>query len=232
MKEFDKQWNMKHERMVEFKRQNGHFAVPARCELDKSLGKWVHAQRGIHVNNKMRLDRKRVLDKIGFAWTVERATDTDDKRWHKQHEKLVKFQRKKGNCLVPRRCDQDKTLGQWVSDQRTSHKNNKIRLDQKTILDDIGFAWKDDGPYDDFWHQQCKKLVKFEPKNGNCLVAAMTAQARQVSWEVGLHAADPPRQEHNATGPKGIPGQNWVRLEESCYPCNQLFHHKCKGLVI
>jgi hypothetical protein len=35
---------------------------------DKSLGLWVMHQRTNHAKNKMRPDRKELLDQIGFAW--------------------------------------------------------------------------------------------------------------------------------------------------------------------
>jgi hypothetical protein len=44
--------------------------VPHKYEQDKSLGQWVDKQRRNHVKNKMRLDRKSLLDKIGFVWKV------------------------------------------------------------------------------------------------------------------------------------------------------------------
>jgi hypothetical protein len=34
----DKKWNMKHEQLVEFKRNNGHCMVPFKHQQDKSLG--------------------------------------------------------------------------------------------------------------------------------------------------------------------------------------------------
>jgi hypothetical protein len=42
--------------------------VPHRYEQDKSLGKWVSKQRNIYKNNKLGLDRQRILEEIGFAW--------------------------------------------------------------------------------------------------------------------------------------------------------------------
>jgi hypothetical protein len=65
-------------------------------------------------------------------------------------------------------------LEQWVRTQRKSHTKNKIRLDRKKILDEIGFAyWKAEGadnfkPYDKLWHQQYDKAL------GNSLVRSGT----------------------------------------------------------
>jgi hypothetical protein len=143
MTERDKLWHQQYEQLVEFQRTNGHCLVPIKkYEQDKSLGLWVMNQRNVHKNNTMRPDREGLLDEIGFAWKAEGATNTNDKLWLEQYEKLVEFKRKTGHCLVPRRYEQDKSLGTWVSKQWTFHKKNKMRPDRKDLLDKIGFAWK------------------------------------------------------------------------------------------
>jgi hypothetical protein len=138
--------------------------VSFKCQQDKSLGQWFDKQRNSHDNDNLRFDRKRLLDEIWFVWK--------GKGWHQQHEKLVEFKRKHGHCAVPRGCKQDKSLGDWVNKQRTSHKNNKIRPDQKTILDEIGFTSKAERSLnfiqqDKLWHQQHEKLVVFKRKKAN-----------------------------------------------------------------
>jgi hypothetical protein len=141
----DKLWHRQHEKLVEFKRNKGHCVVPDGYEHDKSLGRWVSKQRKNHKNNKIRPDRKRILDEIEFVWKDEGTGynfKPDDKLWHQQHEKLVEFKRKMGHCKVPQQYEQDKSLGRWVATQRTFHKDDKLRLDRKELLDNIGFAWK------------------------------------------------------------------------------------------
>jgi hypothetical protein len=178
MTEHDKKWNMQCEQLVEYKRINGHCMVPRQYEHDKSLGIWVNTQRKNHNNNKIRLDRKIILNEIGFVWTFERAhQNCDDKIWHQQCKKIVEFKRKNGHCMVPQRNKGDASLGRWVLTQRKVHTKNKLRLDRKTILDEIGFAWKADRtltffkPDDKLWHQQYKKLVEYKRKNGHCKVS-------------------------------------------------------------
>jgi hypothetical protein len=140
----DKKWNMNYEKFVAFKRTNGHCMVPNKNKEDKSLWNWVCKQRTFHNNNEIRLDRKTILDKIGFAWKDDNAPTfkPDDKLWHQQYEKLVEFKRISGHCMVPCEYEQDKSLGRWVRTQRRNHNNNNLRLDRKDLLDKIGFAWK------------------------------------------------------------------------------------------
>jgi hypothetical protein len=162
MTKHDKKWNMKYEQLVDFKRRKGHCLVPYNYEQDKPLGQWVRNQRSFHKNNKIRLDRRTFLDKIGFAWKYDgtQTMNQHDKLWHQQYAKIVEFKRKNGHCLVKICYEQDKSLAHLVSTQRTSHINGKLRLDRKRLLDEIGFAWgawKDDtqtmNQYDKLWYQ-------------------------------------------------------------------------------
>jgi hypothetical protein len=165
----DPQWNKQYQKLVEFQRNNGNCIVPQKYQEDASLGLWVRTQRRSHSNSKLRLDRKVLLDEIGFAWNVNQT-------WHRQYEKLVAFQRKNGNCLVARGYKENASLGVWVNKQRQLLTNNKLRLDRKDLLNKIGFVWKAPGVAannknnDKTWQQQFEKLVEFKQKNGHCLV--------------------------------------------------------------
>jgi hypothetical protein len=93
----------------------------------------------------MRPDRKKFLDELGFEWKADgafRNFKPDDKLWHQQYEKLLEYKRINGNCKVPIRYEQHKSLGKWVSTQRTYHKDCKLRQDRKELLEEIDFAWK------------------------------------------------------------------------------------------
>jgi hypothetical protein len=144
--ELDKQWNMRYEKLVDFKQKNGHCLVPRLYMQDKPLGEWVSKQRTVHNNNKMRLDRKGILDEVGFAWKGDPAHNFNVyvQLWHQQYEHLVEFKRKNGHCMVPFKYEQNKSLGRWVAKQRMYYRNNKMRLERKRLLDEIGLASKDD----------------------------------------------------------------------------------------
>jgi hypothetical protein len=178
MTEFlNKQWNKQYERLVEFKRNHGHCVVPFRYEEDLSFWKWVDNQRTAQTNKKLRADRKELLEKLDFVWRVDKSVP-----WNKQYEKLVAFQRKNGNCLVPTQYPEDTPFGSWVASQRRYHGNNKIRPGQKELLDKIGFVWKATGVVANYknneknWQQQYEQLVEFKRKNGHCLVPSKYQQ--------------------------------------------------------
>jgi hypothetical protein len=69
--------------MVEFKRMNGHCLVPQKNS--SSLEIWVAKQRARHAKNKMRPERKKILDELDFCWNAEdplvaRSSTTDVRR--------------------------------------------------------------------------------------------------------------------------------------------------------
>jgi hypothetical protein len=65
-----------------------------------------------------------------------------NKRWNKQYEKLVKFKRKRGHCIVPKRYPQDLSLGKWVGTQRSNHAKNTMPQARTNLLNKLGFVWK------------------------------------------------------------------------------------------
>jgi hypothetical protein len=77
-----KLWNQQYEKLVEFQRTNGHCKVSSIYEQDRSLGIWVLRQRRNNRNNKLRRDRKELLDQLKFNWKAgdalaARASTTD-----------------------------------------------------------------------------------------------------------------------------------------------------------
>jgi mRNA-degrading endonuclease RelE of RelBE toxin-antitoxin system len=174
MTELDKLWNQQYEKLVEYKRKNGDCIVPQRYEQDKSLGHWVTSQRKCHTKNKLRQDRKHLLEELKFVWKAE-GVDNNERKWNQQYAKLVEYKRKHGDCIVPQRYEQDKSLGQWVTSQRHSHTKNKIRQDRKDLLEGLEFVWKSESSsnnntFDKNWHQHYEKLLEYKRKNGHCLV--------------------------------------------------------------
>jgi hypothetical protein len=149
-------WKNQYDKLVEFKRKNGHYLLPNKYQEDTSLGNWVHLQRHLHVKNKLQLDGKGLLDDIGFVWRVDKSTHgiSTMKRWSSINAKMAivschKFTRK------------TRLLGFGLI---TSAKISKC--DYKELLDDIGFVWRVEKHAP--WEEQYEKLVP----------------GRHVSWEV------------------------------------------------
>jgi hypothetical protein len=86
MTEIGKLWHQQCQKLVEFKRNNGHCMVPNKHEQDTSLGCWVRNQRRTNANNKMRPCQKVLLDELEFVWNFDESRESN---WKTQHESLL-----------------------------------------------------------------------------------------------------------------------------------------------
>jgi hypothetical protein len=62
----EQRWEYCFQKLLEFKKKNGHCNVPIRLKEDPSFGDWVYRQREERRN--LRTDRKKRLTEIGFNW--------------------------------------------------------------------------------------------------------------------------------------------------------------------
>ena len=63
-------WEEMYQRLVAYKKEHMDVNVPKRYKKDPQLGDWVGTQRKVYKNKKMTKEHKRLLDSIGFAWSV------------------------------------------------------------------------------------------------------------------------------------------------------------------
>lgn len=66
----DVQWNRMFDKLLAFKKKNGHCHVPTLWRDDVHLSNWVANQRHRHRMGMLAPDRAKRLDAIGFAWAV------------------------------------------------------------------------------------------------------------------------------------------------------------------
>lgn len=110
------QWNLQYKKLLEFRRKNGHCDVPPRYSKDKTLGFWVNAQRRLYKIRTLSKEKIIKLDKLKFNWNPVES------QWNLQYQKLLKYKKRHGDCLVPSRYERDKSLPSWVMHQRQFYK--------------------------------------------------------------------------------------------------------------
>ena len=81
----ERKWHEQYKKLVEYRQDNGSSIVPFRYEQDKAFGRWANKQRARHASNDLRVDRKELLDKIGFFdcqsnTITSYSSDTDNVR--------------------------------------------------------------------------------------------------------------------------------------------------------
>lgn len=97
----------------------------------------------------------------------------EENRWQKKYNELKNFKKEHGNCLVPNRYSQNKSLGFWVSTQRYQRKLMKNKApslmtpEREAKLDSLGFAWFTNDPNHTPWENNFFQLVQYIKKHGH-----------------------------------------------------------------
>mmetsp|Transcript_16268 Transcript_16268/g.23964 ORF Transcript_16268/g.23964 Transcript_16268/m.23964 type:complete len:347 (-) Transcript_16268:82-1122(-) len=122
------------------------------------------------------------------AWTAEKwKSGENEARWMTKFELLKQYKAKHGDCLVRKR---DKTLGQWVYDQRKHYrllkegKKAKISQDRIDMLESIGFAWssmsKHFVKYDKLWMSKFEEFKRFMEVKQNAFQQIVPEKGTQL----------------------------------------------------
>ena len=151
-------WEEMFERLVQFHKAHSHCNVPQDWEKDFRLGAWVNKQRRNWKLGRLSVERKNLLDGLGFVWTPI------DHAWESRFQELVRFKEKHGHCRVPQRWKDNPKLGLWVAVQRRFKSRNKLPPEVVHRLDNIGFIWD---PHQAAWEEMFGELVAFHRANGH-----------------------------------------------------------------
>jgi hypothetical protein len=172
----ERAWNEFFQRLKAYRREYLDCCVPQGFKEDPALGKWVSTQRALDKRGKLPAHRKEKLESVKFTWSInasqsKRDTSTEDAKWFAQYNVLVEFHKKHGHCLVTVSYEQDKSLGIWVTTQRTVNQEGRMRPDRFQLLEDIEFVWKVDvadpeaSLHQRHWDEMYQNLVEFQENN-------------------------------------------------------------------
>jgi superfamily II DNA or RNA helicase len=131
---YDEAWETQFQKLKEFQKQYGHCRVPT--SWDDRLNRWVLTNRQSKKKGELSTERLDRLKQLGFIWEAHQQT------WETQFEKLLTYRKEHGDCLLPDKWVTDKTLANWVGNQRQRRKNETINGDRIRRLDEIGFVWE------------------------------------------------------------------------------------------
>jgi hypothetical protein len=134
-------WDTMYEQLVKFRQEHSHTEVPRR--ENATLAGWCLKQRGKMRQNKLPPDRRGRMEEIGFNF--ELLSEKNERIWNAKLERLKKYKRKHGNCLVPSRVGsnhvEDAVLSIWVRHQRTGYKRGTLSKHRIETLEGVGFVW-------------------------------------------------------------------------------------------
>ena len=155
--------------LLAYKKEHGHVLVPYNYKTSDGfgLGRWVRDQRSAERLDKLGQDEKHRLEQVGFVWMTRHAKHT----WEQSFQKLLAYKKEHGHVLVPYNY---KTLdgfglGQWVNNQRSAERLDKLGQDKKHQLEQVGFVWMTRHAKHT-WEQSFQKLLAYKKEHGNVLV--------------------------------------------------------------
>jgi hypothetical protein len=172
----ERQWNENFKKLTAYQQEYLDCCVPFHYKQDPELGTWVATQQSWHARGRIRPDRQRQLESIGFTWSRPKEIPQDsseaDKKWLKNYSKLVDVSREHGHCIVPNDYEKDEYLCHWVNAQHICHAQDILSPHRKVLLDEIGFVWRVDNTdaHASLSQQRCdgtcERRVQFKEANG------------------------------------------------------------------
>jgi hypothetical protein len=177
----DERWREMYEKLKAYNENYGHCKVPTEANAkdpDQSvLGSWVTTQR--QIRDRMPQSRKDLLDELGFLWVAD--------NWDTMYEQLVKFKQEHGHTDVP---GNKSSLDQWCRKQRAKMRQNKLPLERRDRMEEIGFNIELKCEKDErTWNAKLQRLKEYKRKHGDCLVPSGNASNRvedlELSYWVG-----------------------------------------------
>lgn len=161
-------WNERYKELQSYRDINQNCLVSRNSKEHPTLARWVSKQRSAKSEGRLSSDRIKKLEDIGFSWSI----------WDDRYQKLVEYQKKHHDCLVPYDWD-DKILATWVITQRQSRAQGG--LDSKKIkkLENIGFTWD---ARQAKWQANFNKLSAYKEKHKDCLVPRSWHDKKLATW--------------------------------------------------
>ena len=141
-----------YQRLIELKKEHDDSTkVPRNYENDQKLGKWVANQRQANTNKTLLHDCCAFLDSIDFDWgSGKRTWEITD--WMETYQRLLTYKKQHNNPNVPSIFKEDPT-------QRDTYKNKIVLKDRVSLLDSIGFEWRQD---DSAWMEMYEQLTTYK----------------------------------------------------------------------
>jgi len=156
-----------YQRLVAYKKEHKDTNIPQKYKEDPQLGHWVANKRVAHSDKKLKEERKRLLNSIGFAWELSTKNKA---QWEEMYQRLVAFKKEHKHTMVPKKYNEDPYLGRWVYTQRAARRNKTMTEERKCLLNSIGFLWASLTINKAQWEEMYQRLVAFKKEHKHTMV--------------------------------------------------------------
>ena len=154
----DSKWTARYDELVAFKRQHGHTDVPPKT--NRQLARWIAYQRDDKFG-RLTKERALKLHKLGVK------LQSREEAWSERYNELVLYQRRHGDCLVPREYWEAPKLRKFVDVQRQMIQLGTLKPDRLKLLNDIGFCRN---ARESRWQMRFEELTQYWQEHGHCEV--------------------------------------------------------------
>jgi len=167
-------WRVGLQKLSEFVHNKGHTKIPHKYVTEDGfkLGIWTRNQRGFFSRGELSEEHQKILEKIqGWYWNQH------DTQWLKRLEYLLRYIRRNGNTLVPKKYVEEDgyKLGLWVMSQRERYKHKRLSAKRRQILEGLpSWTWAfrgNAGKPTAKWYKGLEYLKEYIKNNGNPLVS-------------------------------------------------------------
>ncbi|PRY01205.1 helicase associated protein [Pontibacter ummariensis] len=226
------QWEEFFLQLITFRQKHGHCRVPGK---KGKLASWVERQRTARTNGRLRPEREKRLDEIGFTWNFEHIRK---RNWEERYRQLRAYKQQYGHCFVPANCRENKTLGVWVVSQRWLESKGKLSADKLEKLNELGFVWSKDtqdqlkAVYDTQWEASFEKLKAYRQAHGtyqvslkiNAVLQRWTSWQRMLFYEEKL-SADRIDKLNKIGFPWSVQKEYWMKMYNALVDYRKRFGH-------
>jgi superfamily II DNA or RNA helicase len=162
---FEERWMFNYNLLKEYMNNNND-KIPINnyiTECGTKLGNWVSRQRIDYKNNKLDIEKIKLLNEnSNWIW------DIDEEQWNSKYKLLIDYVNHYKK--LPSKSNMDgkyNRLGDWVNTQKQYKKNNKLDYSKIILLEKIkGWKWSESSPKKlDSWIDYYDILKKYVDKN-------------------------------------------------------------------
>jgi superfamily II DNA or RNA helicase len=166
-------WEDRLAEVAEFVAKHGHCKIPIPYPENPRLGTFVNDTRSQGKRGLLSAERIAKLDKLGFMWRGAKKVMVDGTSdpWRTRFADLLRYKEVHGNCDVPMKGEENKELGNWVSQQRHYYNRGSLHPTRVKLLEEAGFKWAANIQKKK-WNERYSALLQFKSRTGNCDVPA------------------------------------------------------------
>jgi len=158
-------WHFWYGLLLDYVKEYGNARVPSGFKYeDFNLGAWVNNQKTYNSKGKLDFKKIKLLQVLPqWSWAVF------EDQWNEGFEYLKQYVEEYGYARMPLLFKYaDFNLGEWVSSQRRSKKNNKLDSEKIKILESLSrWSWN---VLEDEWNERFESLKKYTTEYGHAKV--------------------------------------------------------------